>query len=122
MMQTMTQQRIRWCVPQVIADVANSVDWTRVRISASELAAGLRAIARSRKRRHLLPPITRAPVMPNGARGPRIAPDVPQEIIDVFNEIDWTRVSDGTQEDLATELAGFVFANPFMPLPRRHWQ
>lgn len=109
---------IWWCVPQCILDVANSVDWPRVSIPADALAEGLRMLASRRK--HKLPTVQQRAPKPANVPPLSIAPDIPQEILDVFNDIDWTKIDEPKQYAMAEELSGFVFG-PFVNLPRRYW-
>lgn len=118
-MHTTTEQRLRWCVPQSLLDVANSVDWPHCMYPPGLLADGLRMLARSKKRS--LPLVKKAVPVPPDPPVLRLAPDVPQEILDVLNEINWTEVDEQDQYAMAAELEGFVFS-PFVNLPRRHWQ
>jgi hypothetical protein len=111
--------RVRWCVPQTVLDVANAVNWQVLSYPADALAEGLSMLVRRRKKQ--LPAITTALRIPAQPPVLNVAPDVPQVIVDVFNGIDWTKVSVEDQYAMAAELAEFVFG-PLVNLPRRTWR
>jgi hypothetical protein len=106
-------QTVRWCVPQSVLDVANSVDWNRVQYPPKLLAEGLGKLITKER----LPTITKAPARPANSPALNVAADLPQEILDLFNAIDWTKISPARQADLAARLAAFIFG-PLVQLPR----
>jgi hypothetical protein len=116
-------QRIRWCTPQCALDIANNIAWGHVPATVhDDLAAGLRKLLAREK----LPAIQTGHEPKRPATPPplRVAPDVPQVILDSFNGIDWTRVPATRQRTLATRLAGFItgpLGRMMYNLPLREW-
>ncbi len=114
-------QRIRWCTPQCILDVANGISWNSIPAATyDDLAAGLDTLVRKEN----LPPIIHAPACPASPPALDVAPDVPQAILNVFNGIDWTQVAKPRQQKLAKRLSSFIsgpIGQMMFRFPIRRW-
>lgn len=112
-------QRVRWCVPQPVLDVANEVDWPKVAPEkVPQYAAQLKSLILNHTRLQFLQD---APPIPSSAPKLNVRSDVPQTVLDVFNGVDFTRTTRAEAEALAMQLRGVVFL-PLLGLPRRRTQ
>lgn len=109
-------QKVRWCVPQPILDVANDVHWPKVKPERiPSLVAQLRSLITTYTH---LSTLKNDPPIPATAPKLHVREDVPQQVLNVFNALDFTRTSSAEAWALADQLRSVVFL-PVIGLPKR---
>jgi hypothetical protein len=103
--------------PQMILDVYNSVDWSRVpRGEHTNLAARLEGLAFGKGLFELNLPRRDPNASPSSTGPKQIAPDVPQAILNVSNLVAWYQLNPARIKSLAGKLRS---AMQYLNLPKR---